>query len=91
MFEIIAAALALELVVGRDQIWLPRRRRTLELAGDKQQPFLSRLRKLIRRLERFSRPRLRFLFDHRVSNLVFGVLVIGASRCRGLRTSVHGP
>ena len=32
---------------------------------------------LIRRLERLSRPRLRFLFDHRLSNIVFGVLVIG--------------
>ena len=33
--------------------------------------------RLIRRLERISRPRLRFLFDHRLSNIVFGVLVIG--------------
>jgi len=32
--------------------------------------------RLIRRLERISRPRLRFLFDHRLSNIVFGVLVI---------------
>jgi hypothetical protein len=37
--------------------------------------------KLIRRLERFSRPRLRFLFDHRLSNIVFGVLVIAG--CAG--------
>jgi hypothetical protein len=33
--------------------------------------------RMIRRLERISRPRLRFLFDHRLSNIVFGVLVIG--------------
>jgi hypothetical protein len=33
--------------------------------------------RLIRRLERISRPRLRFLFDHRLSNIVFGLLVIG--------------
>jgi hypothetical protein len=79
VFEIIAALLAFELVVGRDQIWLPRRWRMLELGGDKQQRFLSRLMKLIRRLERFSRPRLRFLFDHRLSNIVFGLLVIGGS------------
>jgi hypothetical protein len=79
VFEIIAALLALELVVGRDQIWLPRRWRVLELGGDKQQRFISRLMKMIRRLERFSRPRLRFLFDHRLSNIVFGLLVIGGS------------
>ena len=35
--------------------------------------------KLIRRLERFSRPRLTFLFDHRLSNIVFGLLVIAGS------------
>jgi hypothetical protein len=37
--------------------------------------------RLIRRLERISRPRLRFLFDHRLSNVVFGVLVIAG--CAG--------
>ena len=34
---------------------------------------------MIRRLERFSRPRLRFLFGHRLSNIAFGLLVIGGS------------
>lgn len=29
--------------------------------------------------ERFSRPRLRFLFNHRLSNIVFGALVVGGS------------
>jgi hypothetical protein len=37
VFAIIAVLLALELIAGRDQIWLPRRWRKLELAGDKQQ------------------------------------------------------
>jgi hypothetical protein len=79
VFEIIAVLLALQLVAGRDEIWLPRRWRNLELAGDKQQRLISGLMKTIRRLERFSRPRLRFLFDNRVSNIVFGLLVIGGS------------
>jgi hypothetical protein len=79
VFEIIAVLLALQLVAGRDEIWLPRRWRKLELAGDKQQRFISGLMKMIRRLERFSRPRLTFLFDHRLSNIVFGLLVIGGS------------
>jgi len=35
--------------------------------------------KTIRRLERLSRPRLRFLFDHRLSNVVFGLLVVAGS------------
>jgi hypothetical protein len=32
---------------------------------------------MIRRLEKISKPRLSFLFNHRLSNIVFGVLVIG--------------
>jgi hypothetical protein len=77
VFEIIAILLAAQLIAGRDSIWLPKRWRNLELAGDRQQRFLAGLMRLIRRLERISRPRLRFLFDHRLSNIIFGVLVIG--------------
>jgi hypothetical protein len=79
VFEVIAALLALQLIAGRDQIWLPERWRKLELAGPKQRRFIAGLMKLIRRLERFSRPRLRFVFDRRLSNIVFGLLVIGGS------------
>jgi hypothetical protein len=79
VFEIIAVLVALELIAGRDQIWLPQRWRKLELAGDRQQRFITALMKGIRRLERLSQPRLRFLFDHRASNIVFGLLVVGGS------------
>ncbi|MGZ4221980.1 MAG: exopolysaccharide biosynthesis protein [Solirubrobacteraceae bacterium] len=79
VFEIIAALLALQLIVGRDQIWLPKKWCKLELAGPRQQKFIAGLMKLIRRLERLSRPRLRFLFNNRLSNSVFGVLVIGGT------------
>jgi hypothetical protein len=76
VFEIIAMLLALQLIANRDEIWLPDRWRKLRLAGDKQQKFLTGLMKLIRRLERLSRPRLRFLFHHRVSNIAFGFLAL---------------
>jgi hypothetical protein len=79
VFEIIAMLLALELIAGRSAIWLPERWRRLQLGGERWQRFLARLIGLIRRLERVSRPRLRFLFDHRASNIVFGLLVIGGS------------
>jgi len=79
VFEIIAVLVALQLIAGRDHIWLPQRWRKLELAGPKQQRFITGLMKGIRRLERFSRPRLRFLFDHRLTNIVFGLLVVGGS------------
>ncbi len=79
VFEIVAVLLALQLIAGRDHIWLPERWRKLELAGEQRQRFITALMRNIRRLERFSRPRLRFLFDHRLSNIVFGLLVIGGS------------
>jgi hypothetical protein len=81
VFEIIAVLLALQLIAGREHIWLPERWRTLELAGPRQRRFIAGLMKFIRFLERFSRPRLTFLFDHRLSNIVFGLLVIAG--CAG--------
>lgn len=79
LFEIVAMLLALELVAGRKEIWLPQRWRKLELAGDKQRRFVTALMKTIRRLERLSRPRLRLLFDHRLSGIVFGLLALAGS------------
>lgn len=73
---VIAVLLALQLIAGRQEIWLPERWRKREMAGPTQERLLTALMKMIRRLERISKPRLRFLFDHRASNLVFGVLVI---------------
>src|SRR3954454_15990977 len=81
VFEIIAVLLALQLIAGREVIWLPRRWRDLNLAGKSQRRFIERLMKMIRWLERFSRPRLTFLFDPRLSHIVFGVLVIAG--CAG--------
>ena len=79
VFEIVAMLLALQLVTGREDVWLPQRFRRLELAGPRQQHFIERLMRLIRRLERLSRPRARFLFNHRLSNVVFGLLVLAGS------------
>ncbi|HTP23839.1 MAG TPA: exopolysaccharide biosynthesis protein [Solirubrobacteraceae bacterium] len=79
IFEIIAALLALEMIVGRWEIWLPERWRRLELAGDRQQRLVAGLMKLIRWFERWSRPRLRFLFHHRLSDVVYSLLVIAGS------------
>jgi hypothetical protein len=76
VFEIVAVLLAVQLVAGRDEIWVPKRWRSLELAGKKSERFLNGLLKLIGWLERFSKPRLRFLFEHRVSDVGFGILVI---------------
>jgi hypothetical protein len=77
VFEVIAVLLAAQLVVGREEVWLPERWRQRELSGERQERFLTALMRMIRRLERVSKPRLRFAFNHRASNVVFGLLVIG--------------
>ena len=79
VFEVIAMLLALQLIAGRDEIMLPRRWRGLELAGGRREAFITKLLSLIRRLERYSRPRLTFLFEHRLSSIVFGVLAFGGA------------
>ncbi len=79
VFEIIAVLLALQLVVGREEIWLPERWQKLKFDGPKQQKFVLTLVRMIRWLERISRPRFRFLFNHRLSNIVFGLLAVGGS------------
>src|SRR3954470_22348205 len=76
VFDIIAVLVAAQLVAGRDRIWIPKRWIGLQLAGKNQQRFLRGLLKFIRFCEKVSKPRFRFLFDHRLSNVAFGVSVI---------------
>jgi hypothetical protein len=79
VFEAVAMLLALQLIGNRDRIWLPRRWRGIDVAGPKQQRFTSALMKTVRRLERSARPRLSFVFGHRLSNIAFGALALGGS------------
>jgi hypothetical protein len=79
VLELIAIVLALQLIAGRDEIWLPQRWARLELAGPGRERFVRALLGLIRRLERVSRPRLRCLFAHRLARRVFGALVAGGA------------
>jgi hypothetical protein len=75
VFEVIAMLTALQLIVGRKTIMLPRRLRERDIGGS----GLTRLVRIIRWLERFSRPRLRLFFDWRLSHVVFGLLVLAGS------------
>jgi hypothetical protein len=76
VFEAIAMVLALQLVVGRRSIWLPRRWRERTLAGGTHDRVLNRLLSMIRWLERWSRLRGQFLFGSRAGNVAFGGLVL---------------
>jgi hypothetical protein len=79
LFELVAMLLALQLIANRDLIWLPRRWRGIDVAGPNRQRLTTALLKMVRRLERSSRPRLTFMFGHRLSNVAFGALALGGS------------
>jgi hypothetical protein len=76
VLEVITALLALELVAGRREIWLPERWKRFELATPARRKIITALLKRIRQLERISRPRGRWLFGHRLSGIVFGLVVL---------------
>jgi hypothetical protein len=90
VFEVIAALVALQLIAGRRTVWLPKRWQGLQLGGQRQQRFLNSLMRFIRWLERFSRPRLAFVFHHRLSDAIFGLIVIGGAAAAFLAPPFSG-
>jgi hypothetical protein len=82
VFEVVVALVALQLIAGREAVWIPERWRGLRIAGKNgDAKFVQALMKVIRRLERISHPRFVFLFERRPTNIVFGLLVIAG--CAG--------
>jgi hypothetical protein len=76
LFEAIAMLLALQLLIGRKSVWLPRRWRSVTLAGDKRERFVERLLALTAWLERRSQPRGRYLFGSRAGRVLFGAFAL---------------
>jgi hypothetical protein len=79
VLELVTMLLALELIVGRQTVWLPERWKRLQLGDRSSGRFATTLLRYIRWAERFSRPRLRLLFGHRLSAVAFGALVFALS------------
>ena len=79
VLEVITMLLALQLIVGRRTIWLPKRWLRLEVAGASRERFTSTLLRRIRWLERYARPRASWLLHRQPSRTVFGLLVLGFS------------
>jgi hypothetical protein len=76
VLEVITMLLALELIVGRRCVWLPQRWKRLDVGGRRREKFASALLRQVRWVERLSHPHLRFLFGHRLSGILFGVVVL---------------
>ena len=78
LLEAATMLLALELVVGRSEVWVPERWRDKELAGLSGRAGRA-LVKRVRGLERFARPRLGSVLDRRTFRRFFGMVVFGLS------------
>lgn len=79
VLEIATMLLGLELVVGRKDVWIPRRLADRELKGITGPRFSAALLKRIRWFERFSRPRMSGLLHWRITGMAFGAIVFGLS------------
>ena len=82
VLEVFAALVALQMVVGRHELWLPRRLARKELGATFTDKAAPKLLRFIRWFERHARPRLAGLLDRRrvvsVLGAVLLVFVIGA-------------
>ncbi len=76
VFELITMLLALEMIIGRRTIWLPKRWQDTKLGSnttDKALPFITRR---IRWVERFSRPRSHRMLTQPMFLRLAGVLIL---------------
>jgi hypothetical protein len=77
VLEVLTMLLALELMVGRTEVWIPKRFQDKELKGLTGPKFSQALVKRIRWFEKFSRPRMAGLLENRLTNMAFGAAVFG--------------
>jgi hypothetical protein len=76
VFEVIAMLLALELIVGRRQVWLPKRWRQREISVSMRRRFSESLIPRLRWVEGHSHAHLGFVLRHRVSGIAFGAVTL---------------
>lgn len=79
VFEAMAALLALQLMAGRETLWLPQRWRHVRIGGGDRQRFVRGMLRLVRGAERISKPRLPWLLRPRLANIAYGLFVIAGS------------
>lgn len=75
VFEIMTMLLALELVAQKQYIWLPKRWRETPLGENTLERTIPFLIRMIRKIEKFSRPRFTRIVDSKLSRTLFGVAV----------------
>jgi hypothetical protein len=76
IFEIIAMLLALELIVGRKTVWLPKRWLSKTLPTSLQTSALPRFLKILKWAEKYSRPRLEQIQNSAIYSRVNGTIIL---------------
>jgi hypothetical protein len=75
LFELIALVVVAEMVVGREELWLPRRFREHELGQTMTGKAIPRILKVVRWFERWARPRFARFLDRRLVKSLLGVFL----------------
>jgi hypothetical protein len=75
VFEIISMLLALELIAGARKVWLPKKWIGLNLPIRLQNSTLPFLIRIIRKVEKYSRPRFSVLISNAAADRIIGLLV----------------
>lgn len=75
VFEAIAILLSLEMILGREAIWLPKRWKTIDISGLAHGKVLASLVKRLKWLEKYSRPRFRGLLKDKILLRVTGLVI----------------
>jgi hypothetical protein len=76
VFEIIVMLLSLEMLTGRDTIWLPKRWRNLRIRGVGHPRVANKIVSYVERVEKFARPRYSHWFSNRVYGRGFALMVL---------------
>ncbi len=75
LFEIIVALLALQLVIGRKELWLPKKLKKLELDPITRKKVLPFLERRVKFFERFTKPRLAGTIGKKWFRIQLGLIV----------------
>jgi hypothetical protein len=79
VFEVVAMLIALQLIFGRRSVWIPRRWHGVSFSDRRGAKFIDGLITTTTKLERFSKPRMRWIFGHWWSHTLYGLgVLVGA-------------
>ena len=90
VFEAITVVLGLQMIVGRETIWLPDKWRQRELGASTTQKAVPFIARRIRWFEKFSRPRGVRIFRDRLPRMFLGLIIVAVAAAAALSPPFSG-